>query len=528
MKTLWYGGKFHTMMALDACVEAVVSDAGFIVDTGTKEELQQTHICRNRVDLEGATVFPGFVDSHLHIVWQGEKLEHLDLSVIDKREDVLEAIKERLEKLSDGKWLIAEGWNDNQWEDDRIIDRFELDQLSRKHPIVLTRICRHALVANSLAIELAHIPEGITNPQGGEIVRDHSYRLTGYFKDSAQELIKRAIPEKSVEDVSQLINTSVDYLISCGLVGGHSEDLSYFGPNSYQKVTTAYRESIDGLKRKFRTHLLIHHEVIEDHVKAAPKPHAFIEFGAMKLFVDGALGGRTAWLKEPYSDHPSTYGLAIHDDHHLEELVKKARNHGLSIATHAIGDRAIEVILKLMRKYPTMNRLPDRIIHGMIVNPSLIEQLQQLKVIIDVQPTFVTSDFPWVIDRIGKQRIDEAYPWKTFIQNDIVVAAGSDAPIETVNPLEGIQAFCERRSVLDGNVYGASQRLTRYEAINLYTDGSARAISKHKERGKIAPGFVADFTVLENDPFEVAIDKIKQIPVKMTVVDGTIQYRKKD
>lgn len=531
MGTLWYGGTFYTMIKENDQIEAVYTEKGKIIATGSLEQLSETYndTINERCDLAGKTIFPGFVDSHLHIVGHGEKIEHLDLSQFNSAEDVLLAINERLQSMPDEQWLVGEGWNENQWDSPRVISCHELDQITRNNPIVLTRICRHAVIANTNAMEQAGITAKMTDPRGGRIDRDDQGNLTGYFLDTAQELVKQAIPEPSLNDLKHLIRTSVDDLLRLGLVGGHTEDLAYYGENSFDKTWQAYKESIDGVNRKFRAHLLVHHEVIDDferHQLSYDDGNGFVNFGAMKIFADGALGGRTAWLTDPYDDDPSNKGIPIHTEAGLRSLIKRARELDLPVAIHAIGDEAIFQVATMLQEFPLHNGHRDRIIHAMIVNPRVIDALKKTNAVLDIQPTFVSSDFPWVIDRLGEDRIKTAYPWKTFLDEGIRCAGGSDAPIEEVNPLLGIQAFVQRESRLDGKIYTEEQQLSIYQAISLYTKGSAYIIGKENHRGEIKPGYLADFTVLNQDPFKVNVDHIANIEAVMTVVDGTIMYHK--
>ncbi|MRH42846.1 amidohydrolase family protein [Aquibacillus halophilus] len=529
MGILWYGGKIYTMKSEEDQVEAVFTNKGFIVDTGTFDELNNKY--RNDInqitDLQGNVMYPGFVDSHLHIIGHGEKLIRLDLSMMTSPEQVLESLKERAKHLSGDEWLIGEGWNENQWEDPRIIHKSELDEICPNNPMMLTRVCRHAVLANSKAINSANIDRHTEDPQGGKIVRDDNGVAIGYFLDTAQELIKEGIPDVSEQYLTSVVKASVDDLLSKGLVGGHSEDLNYYG--GFKKTLNAFTNAIDGEDRKFRTNLLVHHEVLDDMENEGLSYNEgtdFIQLGAVKIFSDGALGGRTAWLSEPYEDDQDNYGIAIHNIENLEELVKKVREKGMPIAVHAIGDQAALTVAKLIQRYPLQNGRRDRIIHAQIVNEELIELLKTIDVVLDIQPTFVASDFPWIIERIGSRRVRYAYAWKTLIENGIPCAGGSDAPIEEVNPLLGIEAAVLRRSNIDGGYYNETEQLTVYEAVSLYTKGSAYVISHENDRGQIAPGFTADFTVFNQDLFTIAPEKITTSKVEMTIINEQIVYQK--
>ncbi|UFT98036.1 amidohydrolase [Radiobacillus kanasensis] len=530
MGVLWYGGTFYSMEKEGDKMDAVFTSNGVIQAVGTERSLRETY--KNQIteehNIKGATAYPGFVDSHLHIIGHGEKLTHLDLSPMKSAEEVLAALEDRVQTMQKGEWLVGEGWNENQWEHPRILSKIELDEVAPDQPMILTRVCRHAILANSKAIQLAGIHKDTPDPQGGLIERNDNGEETGFFLDTAQDIIKKVVPEVSEEYLKNLVEKSVDDLTRLGLVGGHTEDLNYYG--GYKKTYQAFKRGINGKQRKFRAHLLIHHgvfdEVMEDGLDYGDGT-GFIELGAMKIFSDGALGGRTAWLSEPYVDEPGNYGIPIHSDEELEVLVKKAREKDMPVAVHAIGDKAAITIARLIEKYPLHKNRRDRIIHAQIVNSELLDILKRVPVVLDIQPTFVASDFPWVIERVGLERAKQSYPWKTFLEFGIPCAGGSDAPIESVNPLLGIQAAVLRQSSMDGKTYNEDQCLTLYEAISLYTKGSAFAISKENQMGKIAPGYVADFTILEEDLSQVEPSAISQVKVMKTVIDEDVVYQTK-
>ncbi|MDC3412664.1 amidohydrolase [Aquibacillus sp. 3ASR75-11] len=528
MGMLWYGGKIYTMLAENDFVEAIYVEDGFIKETGQCEELIDKYADNIEVKhhLDGATMFPGFVDSHLHIIGHGERLVHLDLSKMRSKQQISSALKARIESLEEGDWLIGEGWNENGWDQDySIFTLEELDEICPNHPMVLTRICRHAILANTKAMNESGVTNQSTNPQGGVIVRDDEGNPTGYFLDTAQELIKDAIPSLSEASLTRLVEKSVDDLLKYGLVGGHTEDLNYYG--GFLKTFRAFTNAIDGVNRKFKAHLLVHHGVLDDRIQETSKTSLetdYVELGAVKIFADGALGGRTAWLMESYDDESGNVGMAIHPIEELEALVKKARKHDLPVAVHAIGDKAVSVIASILKKYPLTNGKRDRIIHAQIINDEVLELLEEIPVVLDIQPTFVASDFPWVMERIGETRAKNAYPWKTFLARGIRCAGGSDAPIEIVDPLIGVQAAMLRRSNWDGKIYQQDEQLTNFEAISLYTTGSAYAINQEERRGKIAPDYTADFTVFDRDIMTLAPEEVQKANVIFTIVDGEIVY----
>lgn len=530
MGKLWHSGTIFTMNKPMETVEAILTQNGVIVAAGDETEIRtaySTSITEEH-DLEGKFMYPGFVDSHLHIIGHGEKLMRLDLSSMTSPEEMVRALTEYAEQLPPGEWLIGEGWNENLWKDTSIPHRKDLDLITSKHPMMLTRVCRHAMLVNSKALEMGSITNDTKDPQGGKIVRDNEGIPTGYLHDTAQDLIKNVMPEIKQSYLEKAIQLAVEDLLKKGIVGGHSEDLSYYG--SFARTHQAFLNSINGENTKFRAHLLVHHEVVQDMIDLGNRYKSgteYVEFGAMKIFSDGAIGGRTAWLSESYEDDPGNFGMPIHEDTKLKQLVMQARSFDLPVAVHAIGDQAVEAITEAIIEHPpTEQSGRDRIIHAQFLKENQYEKIKQSGAVIDIQPTFVSSDFPWVIERIGENRLEHAYPWKQLIDYGIPCAGGSDAPIEEVDPLLGIKAAVLRKSDYDQKVYGKKEQLSMFEAISLYTSGSAYAIEEENNRGEIQVGFTADFTVLDQNLFTIDPERINDVNVELTIVDGDIMYKR--
>jgi predicted amidohydrolase YtcJ len=528
MGKLWFGGNIYTLSSEKQQVEAVLTEDNHIIAIGSKQDIEEKFDITESVDLQGGTLLPGFVDSHLHLIGHGETLIRLDLSRFSSKAEALVAVKEYAETFSKGEWIIGEGWNENLWESAEPITRQELDEIVSDSPVMLKRVCRHALVVNSKALALAGITKSTNTPQGGVIEKNKYGELTGLLKDQAQELIYEVIPKASKEYLERAMTAAIKDAYKLGLTGGHTEDLYYYSgfQNTYETFEKVIKEN--GLT--FRAHLLVHHEVVSEMKQAGFEPYSGdveIEFGAMKIFADGALGGRTALLSHPYADDPSTNGVAIFSQEELNGLFLKARRFGLPVAIHTIGDLAFEYALNAMEAHPVTNGR-DRIIHAQILNENLIERAKKLtSLILDLQPRFLASDFPWVIDRIGSDRMEYCYAWKTLLDSGIPCAGGSDAPIEPLNPLWGIHAAVTRTNLKDPNrtVYGEKEKLSVFEAVSLFTKGSAYAICHENDRGQIKEGHLADFTVLEKDIFTVPEDEIADLKVKMTVIGGEIVYQ---
>jgi predicted amidohydrolase YtcJ len=526
MKTLWTNGTIYTMRSENETVEAVLVEAEKIVACGERKQIESEYDIDHIEDLQGAVMYPGFVDSHLHMIGHGEKLLRLNLSEIHSAEEMRTTLKEKVYSTPIEEWIIGDGWNENNFVDRKIFHRIELDEIAPHHPMMLTRICRHALLANTKALDLAGITRDTPDPPGGVIVRDSNGSPTGYLLDKAQDLVRNAIPQVSEEYLDRALRTSIEDLTKHGVVGGHSEDLNYYG--GFERTYRTFLNVVNEENLRFKANLLVHHEVVEDmHEKRFTfgASNGYVELGAMKIFADGALGGRTAYLSKPYNDMPETYGVAIHTLNGLKELVKKARNYNMPVAIHTIGDLALEFALYAVEESPPPEGLRDRFVHGQVVRPDLIERLKRVPVIIDIQPHFVASDFPWVIERLGEERMQYSFAWKTLLEEGIPCASGSDAPIETADPLLTIYAAVMRKKKgEDHEGFYPQQKLTVYEAVSLYTKGSAYAIGKEDEMGMIESGYGADFTVLSEDLFQIDPDNIPDVKVVKTVVNNTVVY----
>ncbi|MGK7378214.1 amidohydrolase [Planococcus sp. 1R117A] len=521
MKTLWHGGVIYTMAVEGETAEAVLVSSGKIEKIGTYEELKGS--ADQEVNLEGKVIYPGFVDSHMHMIGHGEKLLRVDLSKIDSSDEMKNQLIRSTANLAEGDWFIGEGWNENNFPDRKIFHRTELDEISRS-PMMLKRVCRHAVLANSSALDLAGITKDTPDPEGGVIVRDNDGEPTGYLLDAAQDLVSGQIPEVSINYLTNALKTSVEDLLSLGLTGAHTEDMGYYG--DYSRPLQAFKNVIGG-DIKFRAHLLRAHSVFEKMIESAEYDEPFIDPGAMKIFADGSIGGKTALLSKPYNDDPSTSGVAIHSDEELKQLVAMARRHGEAVAIHVIGDLGMEKALDAIEAHPVPKGKRDRLIHAMVVREDLVERMQKIDVALDVQPSFTTSDFPWVIERLGEERIKWAYAWKSLLAKGLICAGGSDAPIEEVNPLLGIYAAVTRRKPYETHEgYMPQEKLSRFEAIQLYTSGSAAAICKEHERGRIVEGFDADFSIYDRDLFEGPPKQILEAQVEMTVVAGEVMYQR--
>ncbi|WP_110927226.1 amidohydrolase [Bacillus massiliglaciei] len=532
MGTIWHNGMIYTLSKEGETVEAVYTHNGKIIETGVYSYLKETyerHISKE-IDVKGMTMIPGLVDSHLHLVGHGERLMRLDLSFMESREAVLEAVRRKCESVPPGHWVIAEGWNENEWQEPDLILRDDLDRISIEHPIVLKRVCRHALVVNSRALKKAGVTEEVMEPAGAVISRYDDGRLNGLFKEQqALNLILDHLPDIDRVYVEKALEIAIKDAHRLGLTGGHTEDLHYY--NGFLPVYQAFQSVIETAGLRFRAHLLVHHEAFDEMLEYGGRYGGgteYVTFDAVKIFSDGSLGGRTALLSKPYKDDPSVNGVAVFSEEELQKIIVKARKAEMPVAIHAIGDLACEYVLNGLEKHPPKRGQRDRLIHAQIMRPDLIKRARDLPLIFDIQPGFVPSDFPWVEDKVDEELLDSSYAWKTYLDNGIICAGGSDAPIESLNPFLGIHAAVTRRNPFEknGTSYGAKETLTVYEAVSLYTKGSAAAIIHESDRGQLKKGFDADFTIISRDIFRGTPDEILEAEAVMTVIGEEIVFAK--
>ncbi|MBB4825229.1 putative amidohydrolase YtcJ [Sporosarcina luteola] len=523
MKTIWHNGTLYTMKSEGDTVEALLTENGKITAVGTYDELAPQ--ADAKVDLQGAVLYPGFIDNHMHMIGHGERLLRLDLSKATSADDMLNRLHNAYPDLEEDEWFIGEGWNENNFADRRILTRQELDEVTNS-PMVLKRTCRHSALVNSKALALAGITKDTPDPTDGVIERDANGEPTGFLKEGPMDRLLRLVPEPTETTLTKALATSVDNLHSLGLTGAVTDDLGYYG--DYRNPLNAFKNVIGEGKKKFRAHLLrrstVFTQLMEDQ---AGYDEPWIDPGEMKFFIDGALGARTALLSKPYADDPSTSGTAVLTDEEIDEHLALARKYGEAVAIHLIGDAAVEKALDAIEKHPVPEGKRDRLIHVNVLRDELVERMKKLPVVLDIQPVFVSSDFPWVMERLGEDRLDWAYAWTRLMAEGFICGAGSDAPVEEVDPLLGIYAAVARKKPgAEHEGYLMKEALTPFEAVGLFTTGSAATIGKLDSRGKLAAGFDADFTVLNSDLFSVPTEEIPKAKVVMTVVAGDIVYKK--
>ena len=473
-----------------------------------------------RIDLGGAFVCAGFNDSHMHLLNYGQTLRMAPLAEhTGSLADMLDCLKNA---TPDRGWILGRGWNQDRFSDvRRMPDRTDLDTVSTELPVCAVRACGHALAVNTKALQVLGITADTPSPEGGEIDFAH-----GRFFDNAMELVLNAIPAPDKETIKGYIRTACAYLNRRGITSCHSDDYCVFRQIPWQTVNQAYRElEAEGeltVRVREQANLTTVPEVmglIETDHPAAGR----FAMGPLKLLGDGALGARTAFLSRPYADEPGTQGLSVFTGEQFDALIGCAHAHGMQVAVHCIGDACLDLVLDAIEKAQTAHPRSDcrhGIVHCQITRPDQLRRIAEMGLHVYAQSIFLDYDIHIVRQRAGDELADSSYSWKTLMNLGATVSNGSDCPVETPDVLGGIQCAVTRQDLRGCEPYLPREAFTVREAIDSFTRAGAYASFEEQIKGRIAPGYYADFVVLGEDPFRADPAKIRDIPILQTWLDG--------
>lgn len=529
-KIIFTKGRIHTFDRHHPVVEAVVVENGRIIDLGTHRDMM-LQWGRNKVqviDLQGKMVTPGLIDSHLHLSGVAFQFLDLNLTGVRSKREMLEKVRQRANTTPSEKWLLGMGFDENLFDDGGIPTIQELDEAAPHCPVFIKRICHHAFLVNSKALEMANYHSSMDVPAGGSVVLDpNTKKPTGLLLETASKLITDRIPERSYEELKNGLEQAMNYAMERGLTSVHTNDPSYLG--GLDQTYQLYDELINREKKGLRCNLLIDYPFLnrlKERGMYAGYGNESLQIGAIKIFADGAFGRRTALLSEPYQDAPGEYGEAIHDQETLFQIVKDVREYSMPIAVHTIGDQAVDNVLRVLEQFPSV-KVRDRVIHVSLLREDVIQRLAKPSLVADIQPRFVVGDFPWIQDRLGEERIQYVYAWKSLLFAGVLCAGGSDAPIEPVDPLLGIHAALTRRHPGESHEgWGEKEKLSMKEALKLFTIGGAYATNEEDVKGTISRGKLADMTVFSKDLLAMDHpDELLNIKVEMTIIGGDIVFQ---
>lgn len=488
------------------------------------------------IDLGGHFVMPGFNDAHMHLAMAGLQSLHADMVGVKTLDELRARLRAKAEASKPGDWILGGGWDETLWPIQTLPSRWDLDEVSGDHPVFLDRADGHLAVANTRALQLAGVTLATRDPQGGKIDRDENGHPTGILRDAAKLAVQAVIPAPTHEKRRQAIETALAELAAHGVTSAQDYSPEWENFQIYEdmekegKLTARisewlpFTDSVEELEKKRASHA---------------QSDLMLHTGMVKAFMDGSLGGHTAALLQPYADDAGNSGLPQYDPDKLNEMSKERALAGFQLGFHAIGDKAVQMALDAFAeaekaagdaKVKAPNGGDDfrfRVEHAQVVTIGEITRFKQLKVIASMQPTQLLTDMRWTQERLGAQRAADSHTWASFLSKGVTLAFGTDYPLEPVTPFRGLYAAVTRKSEDGKQAFFPAQKITMDQAIAAYTTGSAFAEFEEKEKGKLAPGMLADFVVLDRDVTAVGAEKLLGAKVLRTVVGGKTVYEAK-
>jgi predicted amidohydrolase YtcJ len=515
-----YNAKIYAPDTLASDVNCIAVKKGKIIAVGTDSEIRSRYWTKEYINASGSFVYPGFIDAHSHFTGFALGLRFADLSQTHSFEEILE-ILQGYRKLHPEGWIVGFGWDQNNWPRKVFPDNKLINKLFPGVPILLTRIDGHAVLASEEAIKAA----GITFPgKSGEAVITKG-EFSGIFLEGMADKLKNAVPLPSEKEKIDFLATATRLCHEAGLTGVTDAGLTkseIMLLDSLQKSGT--------LALRIDAWLTPGEDNFEYFMSDSPYVTPFLRVGAVKMYADGALGSRGASLLTPYSDDAHNKGLLVSTPEELSAMCKRAYDHGFQMNTHAIGDAAVRMVLKTYSKFlkPDNDRR-WRIEHAQVVNESDFAMFAAYNIIPSIQSTHATSDMDWAGQRLGKDRIKNAYAYKRLLEQNGWLPNGTDFPIEGIEPLKTFYASVARKNTLGQpeNGFMPENALSRMEALKSITTWAAKASFSEKVRGSIVVGYDADFTILNTDIIEANDINILKAKVLYTIVDGKIVFKSK-
>lgn len=531
MDYLFVNARIYTMAHNNA--SAMYVKEGKIEKIGNEEEVRNIAEPDAKViDLEGRCVLPGFIDSHCHLLSTGEVRRKMDLSKARSSKDLINIGKKYIEdnKIPDGEPVLGFGFNHNLFDSAALPEKELADEISKRHPVLLERVCCHVGTINNYAIEKLGISRE-TKIDGGELGIREDGELNGLVWENALTEVKDRLLKKDISYIENLLQEASEYVNSLGITSLHSNDV---GEEDWDVFKRACRNLESEGKLTVRIFEEISSPKAEDLAKLIAKGIKtgagtdFMKVGNVKIFTDGSLGAHSAAMLEDYSDMPGERGIAIYaDQQELNELTKTANMAGLQVAIHAIGDKAAMQCVEAFEYASTfVNKdMRNRIVHCQIADDSLLARMVKASINVDIQPPFAVTDWEVAEQSLG-DRCLYSYRWKKMRDLGIRVGGGSDSPVETVSPVWGIHCAvnrCNEKGSPKGG-WHPDEKLSVKQAIELYTKGAAYLAFEEENKGTLENGKLADFVVLSEDIFKVPPMEIQNIKILKTVIGGKICY----
>jgi predicted amidohydrolase YtcJ len=526
VSTLFRQARIHTMDGASSLVDAMLVVDGVIAGLGARAvAMAESTESVSVVELDGVAVLPGFIDAHIHTGAFAREHDALDLRGAKNLGEALERVRRHVATREPGAFIMGGRWDANAWDVPVQPDRYALDTVSSGHPIALPSIDGHTVWANSLALEAVGYTAATPDPIGGEIVRDSSGEPTGILRESARYPLRDLMHSPLAGDLLVQLRAAQQHLLSVGLTSVHDLDA--------EDVRAAYLELKARGELQLRVHKSIPLEYLDEAIaegRQTGQGDDWFTTGPVKIFSDGALGSHTAHMGADFTGQAGNRGIEVVPYPDLVALVGKAAAAGIAVATHAIGDEANHRVLNAYeanRSVSAARGLRHRVEHAQHIRHSDLARFAELGVLPSLQPTHCTSDIP-IAQKLLSGRSLGNYAWRSLTDAGAQLVFGSDGPIEDPTPMHGIHAAVTRQDAHAQPPGGwePAERLSVGEAIAAYSYGGAYAAGQERRIGRLAVGQLADFIVLDADPFSVTAEELRTIAVLSTIVGGAVRYQR--
>ncbi len=540
-------GRVTALAVRDGRITAAGSDATILALKGP-----QTIV----VDLHGAFAMPGFNDAHTHMAQAGQQRLAVDLVGVHSLAEMQARIRTYMATAKPGQWILGGGWDQTLWASKTLPTRQDLDAVTAGHPAFLERVDGHIAVADSAALQAAGLNRDTPDPKGGKFDHGVGLELTGIVREApALALVQQHIPPPDIDTRKRALSLSIEDALAHGVTS--VQDFSDWGDwlvleewEHQGKLPLRFAEWID---------FNLPPAILEQRRASHPADDPLLHLTQLKAFMDGSLGSRTAALNDPYSDDPEDAGIPRYDEDKLEQMASQRAQAGFQLGFHAIGDRANDMALDAFQaaeqvaeqdqqqdtdsclkqhpeardmvdscgrlpRPPLPSRLRFRIEHAQVVSPGAFQRFHDLGIIASMQPSHLLTDMAWAEQRVGPERIKRAYAWRSFLDHGVIVAFGTDYPVESISPFRGLYSAITRQNEAGTQTFNPGERLTINEAIYAYTQASAFAEFREHIKGRLEPGYLADIVVLDRDITKASPRDLLATKVLRTVVGGVTRF----